>query len=239
MALFRHHPVSTAAPILAGVCLAALAASTANAANAVAAIAPPPLCSPAAYAYAGEYTRAPAAGIEADLSALGLATVPYGHVAAWIGVGSATAGPGGEQDWLQAGLDTVAGSGDELYAEIAQPGQPIRHVTLAANVAPRSSYRLAVVRVAHRPNVWQVTLGGAPATEPVYLPSSRGFEPMAMSESWNGGQTACNGFSYRFDGLRVAGKTGAWKPLTNPGTLSDKGFQITSRTAAGFTAGSD
>jgi hypothetical protein len=198
---------------------------------------PPASCDAAAFSYAGEYSQVAAPGIEADVSATTSADVPYGHVAGWIGVGGTKAGPNGEQDWIQAGLDTVAGAGSELYAEIAQPGQEIRHVTLASNVAPGTSYRLAVVRLANRPNVWQVTLDGAPATAPIYLPRSASFRPMAMGESWNGGQEACNGFSYRFAGLRIATAAGSWTPLTNPGTLENKGFQITDRTAAGFTAG--
>ncbi len=243
MALVTVRPFRIAASIIAGACLAGIGASAADAtafhAAGRAIVTPRSTCGTTSFAYAGEYNQAPAPGIEADLTALASPTVPYGHVAAWIGVGGPNAGPKGQQDWIQAGLDTVAGAGSELYAEIAQPGHAIQHVTLATNVAPGSSYQLAVVRVANRPNVWQVTLGGAPATPPVYLPKSGGFQPMAMSESWNGGQAACNDFSYRFDGVHIAGTTGGWLPLTDPGMLADTGFHITDKTAAGFTAGSE
>jgi hypothetical protein len=81
-----------------------------------------------------------------------------------------------------------------------------------------------------------VVVNGTPATGPVALPGSSGFAPMAMSESWNGGRPDCNGFSYRFDRLRIATSQGGWTPLTNTSTLSDNGYQVIDRTRAGFTA---
>jgi hypothetical protein len=59
---------------------------------------------------------------------------------------------------------------------------------------------------------------------------------MAMSESWNGGSPACNGFSYRFADLRTATQSGAWRPLVAAYTLADRGYRLLSRSTTGFVA---
>jgi len=222
---------------LAGLSTAvAFLADFAGTAAAVPMSSPAPSCGPSAYAYAGLYSNAPAPGIEANVTALAIAQVPYGHVAGWIGVGGPNAGPGGQAEWLQTGLVTLAGDRSQLYAEITQPGLLPRYLTLASGIAPGTTYRLAVVRVDDRPNTWQVIVDGQPATDSVSLPASSGFAPMAMSESWNGGRPDCNGFSYRFNQLRIANSHGGWVPLTNTSTLADSGYQVIDRTKAGFTA---
>ena len=104
-------------------------------------------CSPKPYAYAGLVSDAPARGIEAVVTTTAVAKVISGHVAAWIGVGSTSAGPGGQAEWLQTGVNTQAGTGSQLYAEITQPGRPIKYLTLASGIAPGASYHLAVVEI--------------------------------------------------------------------------------------------
>ncbi len=233
MALAARRPLLMLAA--AGTAVAALALN-AGTALAVPVSTPAPSCSSSAYAYAGLYSNAPAAGIEANVTALAIADVPYGHVAAWIGIGVMNAGPSGQAEWLQAGLATSAGLGGQLYAEITQPGLPPRYLTLASGVTAGTAYQLAVVRVAGRADSWRVLVDGIPATAPVSLPGSSAFAPMAMSESWNGGEPDCNGFSYRFDRLRIANAQGQWAPLTNTSTLADDGYQVIDRSTAGFTA---
>ena len=233
MALVSRRPLFVLAAFSIAIGFPAVFAGTAAA---VAMSSPAPTCALSAYAYAGLYSNAPAPGIEANVSALAIAQVAYGHVAGWIGVGGPSAGPGGQAEWLQTGLVTLAGSGSQLYAEITQPGLAPRYLTLASDVAPGTTYRLAVVRVSDQPNAWQVVVDGRPATGAVSLPRSGGFAPMAMSESWNGGMPGCNGFSYRFDRLRIATSHEGWTPLTNTSTLADNGYQVIDRTTAGFTA---
>ena len=196
---------------------------------------PAPSCSPNPYAYAGLFSNQAAQGIEAVVTTLAAAQVPYGHVAGWIGVGGVNAGPNGQAEWLQTGVVTMAGNGSELYAEITQPGQGTKYVTLAAGVVPGSTYKLAVLQIPGKPGTWQVMVNGAAATDPVYLPGSSSFQPMVMSESWNGGNPACNGFAYRFDNVQITTK-GTWQALTDASAISDSGYKILDRTKAGFTA---
>ena len=59
---------------------------------------------------------------------------------------------------------------------------------------------------------------------------------MAMSESWNGGSPACNGFAYHFANLQVATQRGSWRQLGAATTLADSGYLVRSRTPAGFVA---
>jgi hypothetical protein len=74
-------------------------------------------------------------------------------------------------------------------------------------------------------------------TAAVRLPGSKQFEPMAMSESWNGGPPpTCNGFSYRFAQLKIASRDGVWRALTHTTPLANKGYKITDRTVNGFIA---
>jgi hypothetical protein len=232
MPLFSR-PRRTACSLTVALSAAVLAFFT-GAAGAVPAAIPAESCTTSPYAYAGLFSNSPAPGIETVLTSVAAAQVPYGHTAGWIGVGGADAGPNGEAEWLQTGLASMAGGANELYAEITTAGSQPRYVTLVADVPPGTSYRVAVVRV--KRNAWQVMLNGKPATGAIYLPGSQSFEPMAMSESWNGGMPDCNGYRYRFGGLRVATANGAWKALTNASTLADDGYEVVDRTQSGFTA---
>ena len=201
--------------------------------------APATACTTAPYAYAGLFSNRTATGIEATLTITATAHVTKGHVAAWIGVGGLNAGPKGKAEWLQAGLATVASGKTVIYAESTTPGADTVYQTLDSNVVAGKPYHLAVRELPNRANVWQISLNGRPVTIPVTLPGSGHFEPMAMSESWNGGPPpTCNGFSFRFGQLKIASKTGAWRALTNTSPISDKGFKITHRTIDGFIASS-
>jgi hypothetical protein len=215
--------------------LAVTASALAGVAKAYPTATPAASCTPKAFAYAGLFSNVPGQGIETVVTTMAAAQVPSGHVAGWIGVGGPDAGPGGQAEWLQTGVNTRAGGGTELYAEITQPGVLTKYVRLAAEVAPGSSYHLAVAQVPGKPNVWHVLLNGKPATGRIYLPGSSRFAPMAMSESWNGGTPSCNGFNYRFDHLRIR-TNGSWRALTNASVLSDSGYKVIDRTNAGFTA---
>ncbi len=210
-------------------------ASVAGVASAAPAAIPAEACTAQPYAYAGLVSNKSAQGIQATVTILASADVPYGHVAGWIGVGGVNAGPGGQAEWLQTGVNTSAGSGSELYVEITQPGVPIRYLTLASGIQAGSSYHLSVVQLAGKRNQWQVLVNGLPRTDPISLPGSGRFRPMAMSESWNGGSPACNAYAYRFGRVRIT-TNGAWQALTDTSTLSDLGYKVINRTNAGFTA---
>lgn len=222
------------AALLAAAAFAAIAGG-AKAASVVPGATPGGSCSPKPYAYAGLVSSVPAAGIESVVTTVAAANVLSGHVAGWIGVGSPKAGPTGQPEWLQAGVNTQAGIGSQLYAEVTLPGHSPRYITLASGIEPGSSYHIAVVEIRSRPDVWHVLVDGKAATGAINLPGSSHFRPMAMGESWNGGAPHCNGFDYRFDQLNIM--TGrSWQGLTASSVVSDVGFKVTNRTKAGFSA---
>jgi hypothetical protein len=203
----------------------------------VASAAPAASCTSATYAYAGLFSDRAGTGIEATVTMLAHAVVTQGHVAGWIGVGGLNAGPKGKTEWLQAGLATTEDGKTAIYAETVQVGLIPSYQALVPDVVPGRPYHLAVRTLPNRPEVWQVWLNGRPVTPAVKLPGSTHFEPMAMSESWNGGPPpTCNGFSYRFAQLKIASRNGVWSALTHTTPLANKGYKITHRTADGFTA---
>ena len=197
---------------------------------------PATTCSSQSYAYAGLFSNVRASGIKATVTTLAAAQVTSGHVAGWIGVGGTNAGPGGVAEWLQTGVQKSAGGDTEIYAETTTPGGSPTYQMLVSDVEPGTPYKLEVVELSGQANTWQVLLNGAPASAPVSLPGSSQFEPMAMSESWNGGTPTCNGFDYRFGNVKIATNPGAWVALTNTQSLTDNGYHITDRTLSGFTA---
>jgi hypothetical protein len=229
----RSHRLQVGSAAVAGVVIALT--TLAGVANAAPAAAPAASCSPKAYSYAGLVSNAPAQGIQAVVTIQAAATVLAGHTAAWIGVGSPKAGPRGQAEWLQTGVNTQAAIGSQLYAEITLPGKAPQYVTLASDVTTGSSYRLAVVELAGRPDVWQVLVNGKPATGPISLPGSSKFQPMAMGESWSGGAPHCNGFDYRFAQLQTM-TAGSWKALTSSSVRSDLGYKVIGKTNTGFTS---
>jgi hypothetical protein len=115
------------------------------------------------------------------------------------------------------------------------PSSGTHYKTILSTVEAGRGYRLAVLQLPGRPNTWQVWLDGKPVTKAVTLPGSSSFQQMAMTESWNGGTPACNGYAYGFQGLLVASKPGSWQPLGKAvSTLADSGYRIANRTSNGF-----
>jgi len=171
-------------------------------------------CGPRGYAYAGLTSKRNAFGVAGTLSATTNPLVERGHVAGWIGVGAPGEGPNGSDEWLQVGLNTVAGNSGKLYYEIAQPWG-IKYFDLASNVRAGRSYRVAVLEMAGHANSWRVWVNGKPASNPIWLPESHGrLTPMAIAESWDGGAPACNRYAYRFGGVSLAGVPGGgWSRL--------------------------
>jgi hypothetical protein len=195
-------------------------------------------CTSNPYAYAGLIANSNGYGIRATITATRQATVRSGHVAGWIGVGSPNAGPNGEAEWLQAGLNAIADGRAEIYGELTLPSRSPIYKRLG-EVEIGKPYRLAVLEVPGKPGTWQVWLNGKPVSKQVALPGSHGkFQPMAMTESWNGGTPSCNDFSYRFASVLVAGKPRSWARLTptSAQTLTDIGYRV-APTTAGFVAG--
>src|SRR3954452_11340800 len=107
-------------------------------------------CGAGSYAYAGVMGTASVAGVAATITSLEAPVVASGHVAGWVGVGGAGIGPNGADDWLQVGLNSVPGSGNKLYYEVAQPGSPVAYHQLDSTVPAGRQLRLAVLEMAGR-----------------------------------------------------------------------------------------
>jgi hypothetical protein len=189
------------------------------------------------YTYAGLIGKAPASGVSAQLTVVGAPQVFGGHVAAWVGVGGAGMGAGGEDAWLQVGLSALSDGTSNLYYEVAQAGAKPRAVKLA-RVVPGRSYHVAIIEVRDRPNVWRVWVDGDALTPPLSLPGSHGkWAPIATAESWDGGTSACNGYHYQFSHLHVSGRAGrGWSAMRSANWFIDPGYRVVGRNVTRFLA---
>jgi hypothetical protein len=195
-------------------------------------------CTPNPYAYAGLIGNQNAGGVKATITAASAPQVASGHVAGWVGVGGPGQGAGGQDAWIQIGINSLPGTGNTIYAEAWIPGHGQAYKELG-QVEAGQPVKVAVLEVRGRPGWWQATMDGNPVTKAVYLPGSHNnWQPMVISESWNGGQGMCNKFAYRFAEVQMVGGSGGWKPIRDASALTDPGYRITNRTAAGFSAGS-
>jgi hypothetical protein len=181
------------------------------------------------YTYAGHQARAKGHGVRATVTPLRLPQVAAGHVSAWVGVGGPGQGARGEDSWIQAGIARVAGAGPFVYAEVTRGGRAPDLRILRSAVTAGAPVRLAVLEVAGRPGHWQVWLDGRAVTGPLRLAGSSGrFAPIATAEAWNGGQGACNAFSFRFERVSVSRERGgAWRPFVPGHDFLDRGYRLT------------
>lgn len=187
------------------------------------------------YSYAGVQDARAATGIRATLVQVAIPRVARGHVAAWIGVGGPGQGAGGRDEWIQIGLNALSDGVSRLYFEIDRPGPGPSYQELSSDVAVGSRYEVTVLELASRPGWWQVRLNGAPVSEPVELPGSSRWRPMAVAESWVGGRHACNTFAYRFENVAVALRSsGAWSTLVDGYRFHDPGYRMRRETGRTF-----
>lgn len=204
---------AAAAAALAAACAFALPAHAAG--NA---------CPKAGYSYAGIQTLAPARGLSSRVTVSQQAQVTSGHVAAWVGVGGAGMGAGGADEWLQIGISSVPGGATELYYEVTRPGAPTQYVSLKP-VQAGETHRVGVYESSA--NAWVVWLDGAPASAPIVLPGSHDrWEPMATSESYDGGATTCNAYAFQFADIKVLAPSGAWQPVGKVTAFHDPGHSL-------------
>jgi hypothetical protein len=187
------------------------------------------LCGYQAYSYAGYQANAVAHGVSATLDPTLAPSVSGGHVGGWIGVGGASAGPGGSSEWLQTGLAAFPGNPTtQAYYEVTVPGASPKYVELSSSVAAGQSTKFTVLEMANRKSWWRVWVDGQPVSPPIYLPGSNGaWEPQAVAESWNGGVGACNAYSYRFSNVTLAtANGGSWRTLKTSFTFQDPGYEV-------------
>lgn len=215
---------------------------------AVAAIAP--LAAPAAptakkscwagYSYAGVQSTARAYGVSATLTLSARSTVDRGHVAAWVGVGGAGMGPGGSDEWVQAGIAHDAGGADVLYYEFKRPGDAKATYVRLKSVDRGESHNIVVYERAGVRDSWRVLVDGVKVSDPISLPGSHGlFAPVATAENWDGGVAgSCNRYAFDFSSLAVRKDFGgAWAPMDLSRVLRDPAYELTLR-ASGFSAAS-
>src|SRR5205823_5283369 len=132
-----------------------------------------PGCARTPYTYAGFAGGTRAGGVAATIAAVAAPQVADGHVAAWVGLGGPGAGPGGADEWLQAGIAAFPDGTASLYYEIALPNAQPRYVDLGPASRSRP-YRVAVVETATRRSWWRIWIDGRPVGRAVYLPASHG-----------------------------------------------------------------
>lgn len=188
------------------------------------------------YSYAGLVSMRDGHGIRATLTQLAVPNVSWGHVAAWVGVGGAGAGPRGETEWIQVGMNGFYGGDARVYYEVTLPGRPPSYTDVDLEVRVGESHRVAVAEVAGRRDVWAVWVDGRRVSDTFHLPGSHGrWQPMAMAESWNAGMRSCNAFAYRFSRIAVATRQRSWRRFEPGSRLQDPGYRVR-RTRAGFIA---
>jgi hypothetical protein len=187
------------------------------------------------YSYAGVQDARAASGIRATLVQVATPSVARGHVAAWIGVGGPGQGAGGRDEWIQIGLNALSDGVSRLYFETDRSGPGPRYEELATDVAVGARYEVTVLELHSRPGWWQVWLNGAPVSDPVELPGSSRWRPMAVAESWVGGKHACNTFAYRFENVAVALRSsGGWSALVAGYRFHDPGYRMHSEPGRTF-----
>jgi hypothetical protein len=194
------------------------------------------------YTYAGSQATYRGHGVRATITALRTPDVVSGHVAGWVGVGGPGQGPDGEDAWLQVGIAAIPGMPPFVYAEVTRGWHDPKFVLLEEAVPVGESRRVAVLEMGRRPGWWRVWLDGRPATEPIHLRGSSGrWAPIATAESWNGGEPACNAFSFRFERVSVSyGGGGSWRPFVPGYRFLDGSYRLrplaTSAAASGIYA---
>lgn len=192
------------------------------------------------YSYVGVQSGTAAFGASAVLSAPSLPTPSSGHVAAWIGFGGAGMGPGGSDEWVQAGIAADAGGVAHLYYEFKRPGDREATYVQLEDVARAQTHSISVVERAAERDSWSVQIDGVRVSAPIVLPGSHGlFSPVATAENWDGGAARqCNNYSFAFSRLALQSKYGGrWQSFDLSRVLHDPAYQLTLR-ASGFSASS-
>jgi hypothetical protein len=182
------------------------------------------------YSYNGVQSPTRAYGISTSLTLSSRSVVGVGHVAAWVGVGGAGMGPGGSDEWIQAGIAHDAGGQDVLYYEYKRPGDDQATYTALQVANPGQSHSFVVYERAAQRDSWAVIVDGVKISPPVTLPGSHGlFQPVATAENWDGGVAgACNQYGYGFSNLAVRSEyKGTWHAFDLSRVLRDPAYQLT------------
>jgi hypothetical protein len=191
------------------------------------------------YTYAGSQSTYIGHGVRASITAARTPAVAAGHVAGWVGVGGPGQGANGQDAWLQVGLASLPGLEPLLYTEITRNGGTPQFRVLEDAVPVGESRQVAVLEMGRRPGWWRVWVNGEPATQPIHLRGSSGrWAPIATAESWDGGEAACNSFSFRFERVSVSyGGGGSWRPYVPGYRFLDGGYKLRALASAPASTG--
>jgi hypothetical protein len=192
------------------------------------------------YSYDGVQSPTRGFGVSATLTMNARSAVGAGHVAAWVGVGGAGMGPGGSDEWVQAGVAHDAGGADQLYYEFKRPADASATYVTLGRVYPGDTHTFVVYERAGYRDSWRVMMDGVKVGDPIALPGSHGlFQPVATAENWDGGVAgSCNQYNFAFSSLAVRSDFGgAWQPFDLSRVLRDPAYLLSLR-ASGFTASS-
>jgi hypothetical protein len=191
------------------------------------------------YTYAGHQATRLGHGVRATITQVRSSEVVSGHVAGWVGVGGPGQGPNGTDEWIQVGIASMPGLPALLYAEVTRPGHTPQFMVLEDEVVVGDSRQVAVLEMSRRPERWRIWVDGEPVTKPIHLPgSSERWAPIATAESWNGGQVACNRFSFRFEQVSVShGRGGSWFAFKPGYHFLDGDYKVRTLASAGADDG--
>ncbi|MGH3135412.1 MAG: hypothetical protein ACRDPV_02810 [Gaiellaceae bacterium] len=180
------------------------------------------------YAYAGHQATYRGHGVRATITPVRAPSVGAGHVAGWVGVGGPGQGANGQDAWIQAGIASMPGMDPFIYGEVTREGRDPEFILIEQGVPVGRSHRIAVLEMSGRAGWWRIWVDDQPATEPVRLRQSSGrWAPIATAESWNGGEAACNAFSFRFERVSVSyGGGGSWRPFVTGHQFLDGGYKL-------------
>lgn len=156
--------------------------------------------------------------------------VDAGHVGGWIGVGGPGLGPGGTDEWLQAGYSAFPDGTLQLYYEIALPRRAAEYHAVESAARVGETRLIAIRELGGRKGAWRVWVGSR-AVSPVYvLPGSTGrYVPQGIGESWRPSNGPCNTYSWLFRSVRVTLRPGgAWVVRgRKPGyAWHDRGYRV-------------
>jgi hypothetical protein len=179
-----------------------------------------------AYSYGGVQSGTLVAGIAGTVVPVARPVVRTGHVAAWIGVGGIGVGPAASDQWLQIGVNAVAGGGTAIYEEW-KSGRAYRYTEVLSGIRVGEAHRVELVAAGS--GRWQARLDGRPVG-PAY--------PLAGAQLWHGQATAetfapdagrCNRFAYRIADVVELRGGHPWRRLAAPLVFRDARLSLTAR----------
>lgn len=195
------------------------------------------------YGYAGIADAEDFNGFAAKITETAEPKMFNGHIAAWIGFGAEKLGPGGTDEWLQAGILQEAGQPQsELYYEITLPNRQPHHVLLG-QVAINSPQSIRFERISAQPEEWILDVNDQ-RRGPVFRMPAKHKTWIAdfTAESWISNEAegaGCNIFQYKFEQMAVRQpNTNLWHIPEKPHRFKDggPGYAIEDLTPTSFTA---